>query len=187
MRDETVARNYAETLYDLALRNEGVEAYAEGIDVVSTLLDEDPRLRLFFETPRIDAAAKKTVVRKVFGEALPKGLLNFLLVVIDKRRQRLLRTIASEFHALVDEHANRMHVDVTVARELDDETLANLAGRIGEYFGKTAIPHVRVKPEILGGVMVQAGDTVFDGSLRRRLGGMRRRLMAAALPADSNG
>jgi F-type H+-transporting ATPase subunit delta len=183
VRDETVARNYAEALFELAIRHEGVEVYGEGIEAVARLLDEDGRFRLFLETPRIDADSKKDVLRKAFGEAFPRPLLNFLLITVDKRRQRLLRTIAREFHALVDEHENRVHVEVTVARALDQETLDRVRTRLTEVLGKTAIPHVRVKPEILGGVVFRTGDTIYDGSLRRRLDRMRRQLLAAELPS----
>lgn len=183
MRDETVARSYAEALFDLAQRHEGLEAYGEGIATVAILLDENPSFRLFLETPRVDAQAKKAVVRKAFGGQFPANLVNFLLVTIDKRRQRLLRGIARAFAALVDEHMNRAHVEVTVARPLDDESLRRVADRLSALLGKTAIPHQRVQPEVLGGVVVRVGDTIFDGSLRRRLDRMRRRLLAADLPS----
>lgn len=184
MRDETVARSYAETLFELARSKEGLEVYGDAIAAVAELLDENPQVRLFLETPRIDARDKKKVVEKAFGDAFPKPFLHFLFVTIDKRRQRILRQIAREFRALVDEHENRAHVEVTVARPLDDRTTETIAEKLGRLLGKTAIPHVRVDPDILGGVVVRAGDTVYDGSLRRRLGGMRRQLLAAELPDD---
>ena len=183
MRDETVARSYAEALFELAQRHEGLEVYGEGIATVASLLDENPSFRLFLETPRVDAEDKKAVVRKAFDGKLAPDLVSFLLVTIDKRRQRLLREIARAYALLVDEHMNRTHVEVTVARRLDDASLREVAERLTGLLGKTAIPHQRVKPEILGGVVVRAGDTIFDGSLRRRLDRMRRRLVAAGAPS----
>ena len=187
MRDESVARNYAEALFDLALRHEEIEAYGEGIQIVARLIDENPSFRLFLETPRIDAADKKDVMRKAFGEALPANVMNFVLVTIDKRRQRLLGEIAEQYGALVDEHMNRAWVTVTVARQIDEQTTEQIAGKLSALLGKTALPDVRVKPEILGGVIVRAGDTIYDGSLRRRLDRMRRGLLAADLPTGSAG
>ena len=67
MRDETIARNYAEALFELAERHEGVEAYGTGIEMVARLIDENDDFRRFLQTPRIAVAQKKTVVRKVFG------------------------------------------------------------------------------------------------------------------------
>lgn len=187
MRDDTVAREYAETLFTLAGRHEGLDAYGRGIDLVTGLLDQNPDLRLFLETPRIDAEAKKGLVRKVFQGEVPPQLMNFLLLAIDKRRQRLLPQIAQHFRALVDEKEGRAHVEVTVARPLDDATLGVLASRLSELLGVTAVPHVKVRPEILGGVVVRTGDTIYDGSVRKQLDGMRRRLLKAPLPTGSRG
>ena len=182
MRDETIALRYAETLFELAQRHEGVEAYGEGIELVGRLLNDHPDFRRLLETPRVNAEAKKAMIRKVFGDVLPKDLTSFLLVVIDKRRQRLLQSIALQFHLLVDDHRNRTHVEVTVARQLDDGAVAELARRLTAILGKEAIPHVQVRPQLLGGVVVRTGDTIYDGSLRRRLEDMRKQMLAAELP-----
>ena len=87
---------------------------------LATLLEENPKARMFLETPRIDDAVKKDAVQQVLGDVLPKHIVNFVLVTIDKRRQRLLRSIAQQYHALLDEHMGREHVQVTVARPVDD-------------------------------------------------------------------
>jgi len=150
VRDETVARPYAETLFALAERHE--------------------------------ADAKKELIQKVFSPELPPQLVDFLLVTIDKRRQRLLRQMAQHFRELVDEREGRAHVDVTVARQPDGATLDLLTRRLSDLIGATAVPHVRVRPEILGGIIVRAGDTIYDGSVRRRLDGMRRQLLKVELP-----
>ena len=181
MRDETVARSYARTLFELAGRHEGAERYQEGIETVARLLEESREFRTFLETPRIPLEEKKKVVRGAFAPVLPKPLLNFLLVVLDKRRQRLLREIAREYHDLVDEHLNRVHAEVTVARPLDEQALRTVTERLSGLLGRSAVPHVLVKPEILGGIVVRAGDTIYDGSIRRRLEGIRRHLLAARL------
>jgi F-type H+-transporting ATPase subunit delta len=182
VRDETVAHSYADTLFALAERHEGLEAYEAGIEMVARLLDENKKFRLFLETPRIDDDDRKALIRKVFGDALPGELLNFVLITIDKRRQRLLREISRAYHALVDEHDGRTHADVTVARAVDEATQTMIAERLSKLLDKEVIPHMRVKPEILGGVVVRTGDTIYDGSVRRRLDGMRRQLMKARLP-----
>lgn len=183
MRDETVARNYAEVLLALADRGEGAEVFSTAVEDVSRALEEDPRLRTFLDTPRIDAAGKKAVLRKAFEGRVPGPFLNFLLVTIDKRRQRLLPAIAREFQLLVDERMGRAHVDVTVSRELGSAELESITGRLSNLLGRTAVPHVRVRPEILGGIVLRTGDTIYDGSLRRRLERLRRSMLAADLPS----
>lgn len=187
MRDGTVARKYAETLFELAVRERQAEAYGAALRDVAGQLEAEPKFRLFLETPRIDDQDKKALVRKVFGDRVPKHVLNFVLVTIDKRRQRLLGQIASEYALLVDEHLGREHVEVTVARTLDEDTSGMIGERLSKALGKQAIPHVRVKPEIIGGIIVRTGDTIYDGSVRRRLEGMRSRMLNAELPAGAVG
>lgn len=183
MRDETVAKNYAETLFELALRNDCAESYGVAIATIANVIEDDPKFRMFLETPRIDDEDKKVVVRRAFGEALPKHVVNFVMVTIDKRRQRLLREISRGYDLLLDDHLGREHVEVTVARQLDDATTQLITERLSSALGTRVIPHIRVKPEILGGLVVRTGDTIYDGSIRRRLEGMRRRLLGARLPA----
>ena len=181
MREETVARNYAETLFALAERHEGVEAYQDALAGLVGILNESPELRTFLATPRIAAGDKKAVLRSALEGRVPGRFLSFVLVTVDKRRQALLEQIALSYNELLDEHRNRVHVEVTVARSLDDAARDTVAGRLSRLLGRTAIPHFRVHPEILGGVVVRAGDTVYDGSLRRRLEGMRHSLLVASL------
>ena len=182
MRDVTVARNYAEALFELGARADRREAYGEALEMVARLVDENATARLFLETPRIDAESKKNVLRDVLGDRLPKNVLNFLLVLIDKRRQRLLRSISESYQGLLDEHLGRTHVNVTVARHFSDEAVEALTRHMSRMLGKEVVSHVRVKPEVLGGVRIRTGDTVYDGTLRRRLDGIRTSLLKAALP-----
>ena len=182
MTNETIARNYASALFDLAQKHEGLEVFASGVDTVVGLVDKNPSFRTFLETPRIADRDKKDLLKKVFSEALPKSLLNFFQVMVDKRRQRLLGLVGEEFHALLDEHMGRTHVTVTVARALDAGAMDELSKKLSALLGKEAIPHVRIKPEILGGVHFKTGDTVYDGTLRRRIKQLRRQLVNAELP-----
>ena len=181
MRDVTVSKNYAETLFELGKKEGALAEYGTALDIVARLLDENSRFRMLLETPRLSDTDRKTVVKKVFGGALPKNVVNFVLVTIDKRRQRLLREISRQYNVLVDEHLNREHVEVTLARAADPATERLIASKLSAVLGKEAIPHFRVKPEIIGGLVVRTTDTIYDGSIRRRLEGMRRQLLKARI------
>jgi F-type H+-transporting ATPase subunit delta len=72
-----------------------------------------------------------------------------------------------------------VHAQVTLALAPSDADRASLAAQLSRVLGKTVVPHVTVNPAILGGVVVKVGDTVMDGSVRRRLGRLRAQLVAA--------
>jgi F0F1-type ATP synthase delta subunit len=61
--------------------------------------------------------------------------------------------------------------------------VTELSQKLSSLIGKEAIPHVRVKPAVLGGVHLKTGDTVYDGTLRRRIKQLRRQLVTAELPS----
>jgi F-type H+-transporting ATPase subunit delta len=185
VRESTIARSYAEALYDLGERHGQVDAFAGALDTLAALRDAEPRLRRFLDTPKVEPAQKKRVLREALQGRVPPLFLNFLMVVFDKRRQRLLPEIAREYHAILDERLGRVHVQVTLAREPDERTEREIAADLTQVLGKTVIPHVRVDPRILGGIVVRYGDRVLDGSLRRRLVSLRRRLLYAGMPQSS--
>ncbi len=180
MREDTVVRNYAETLFDLAGRHDGVEAFGTGVAVVSELM-KDARVREFLATPRVTADDKKAALRRALGDSVPSMLLRFLHVVIDKRRQRLIPAIADAYGALLERHLGRRHMEVTLARPMTREEASGLAAQLSTATGATVIPTIRVNPGIIGGIVIREGDTVYDGSVKRQLDAMRRKLMRAEL------
>jgi len=181
MRETTVARSYAEALLELAVRESAVDEYADELGRLADLLRTEETFRLFLETPRIDASEKKRVLRDVFGGKLPERLLRFLLLVIDKRRQRLLPQMVEEFSDLADEHFGRLKVEITTAMEPDEAVKERLRERLSRAFDREVLPRYRVNPAILGGVVVRVEDRIMDGSIRHRLQGLRRRLLKAEI------
>ena len=180
MRDDTVAGNYADTLFELAERHEGAEAFGAGVDVVAALM-EDRKVHEFLVTPRVSAGDKKAALGRALEGVLPPMLLRFLRVVVDRGRQRLLPVIAAAYQAMLEGHLGRRHMEVAVARPLSSAEEADLATQLSAATGATVIPHVKVRPGIIGGIVIREGDTVYDGSVKRQLDAMRRRLMAAEL------
>lgn len=176
MESTTVARSYAAGVYALAEKHELHEEFLRAFAALDVILSERV-VRTFLESPRFDRALKKQVLRAALTEHVHQLFLNFVLLVVDKRRQQLFSSIANEYRALVDEAANRLHVDVTVAREPSPAMEADIQARLSEIFGKTVISHVTVDERILGGIVVRQGDQLIDGSLRRRLLGMRKQLL----------
>jgi F-type H+-transporting ATPase subunit delta len=178
MRDTTIARNYAETLLALANRAEDLRGWGAMFDDVANAVRENPTLRLFLESPRVSAAQKNEVLSKAFADRMPRLMLRFLQSLVRNRRQMLIPEIAEEYMNLVDAAEGRLHARVTVAKETDDAGRAAIARELSRVFGKDVVPHVTVDPAIMGGVVVHVGDTVLDGSVRRRLGALRRRMLS---------
>lgn len=181
MRDRTIARNYAAALHELGVRHREEEEYAATFAGLSSLLAE-PRVQQFLTSPQLDVEAKQAVVRRALEGKVPERFLRFLLVVVAKRRERLLREIREEYQALVDQHAGRVHAHITLARGGDPVLEREITRELSRVLGRQVEPHFKVNAAILGGFVARYGDRVLDGSLRRQLVTLRREMMDAGLP-----
>jgi F-type H+-transporting ATPase subunit delta len=177
MRDSTIARNYAETLIELAKRGNDMRGWGTMITELAAAVRGNAQLRLFLESPRVSAADKNAVLGKAFGTNAPRNFLRFLQSLVTHRRQMLIPDVAREYMDLLDAAEGRMHANVTVARETGEDEKSAIAQQLSRMFGKNVVPHLTVDPAIMGGVVVHVGDTVLDGSVRKRLATLRRRMM----------
>src|SRR5690606_23305237 len=103
-------------------------------------------------------------------------LMNFLLLLLEKRRESILEAVAGGFTALANEVRDVVDVEVRTARALSDEEREALSRRMSEYVGKKIRLIEVTSPELLGGVIARVGDLVMDGSVLTRLRRLQERL-----------
>ena len=185
MRDQTIARNYAEVLLELGQRHGEAEAYAAAFGDLDAAVKDDPRIRQFLETPKIEQSAKQAALRTAMAGKAPETFLRFLVVVLSKHRQGLLHEIREEYDALLDQRAGRVHAQITLARPADEALVREIGERLSTKLGKKVVPHVTVNPAIVGGIIVKYGDRVLDGSMRRQLLSLKREMLHANLPHEA--
>jgi len=179
MRESTVAGNYAETLLELARRAEDLRGWGEMLDRVANAMESDRRLHIFLETPRVSAQQKNEVILKALGDQLPRNFVRFIQALVSHRRQMLIPAISRAYSDLVDQVEGRVHASVTVVREPSDDDRKVIITHLSRTLGKEVVPHFHVNSKILGGLIVRVGDTVLDGSVRRRLATLRTKMLAA--------
>lgn len=186
MGPTVIARNYAETLFELARRHGGdptVDEYASAIADVAGILEQEPLVREFLETPRVSVESKRNALRASFGGRVPDLFLRFLMVVVENRRQGVIGEIAEQYGALVDEARGRVRAEILLAREADEGLRAEIVSSLERRTGKRVIAEFSVDPSLIGGIVVRVGGEILDGSLRRRAEGLRRKMIRAKLPA----
>ena len=177
MRESTVAKNYAEALLVLGEKAKSVEKFGDLIEGVGGAIEAEPRVRAVLASPRVTKAEKSGFLAKALKKKAPKSFIDFLDAVVKRGRQNIIPTIAREYLALVDVKFNRVHANVVMARDPDKKLQKEITERLVEIMGKEVIPHFRTDPGILGGVLIRVGDRVMDGSLRRRMKILKRRML----------
>jgi F-type H+-transporting ATPase subunit delta len=176
LRSETVARNYAEALFELGERSGNVEEYADLIDAVAGAVETTPRVQAVLMSPRVPKAEKARILSEAMRGA-PREFGGFLQALVRRGRHRLLREIASEYLKLLDQKLQRVRAGVTLARSPDEKQKRAIQDMLSRQLEKQVIAAYSVDPEILGGAVVRVGDRVLDGSVRRRMTKLRRQLL----------
>jgi F-type H+-transporting ATPase subunit delta len=177
LRTETVARNYAEALFELGERSGNVERYAELLDAVAAAVEQTPQVEAVLMSPRVPKVEKA----RLLGGALrqtPREFVLFLQALVRRGRHQILRPIAVEYMALLDQKLDRVRAAVTLARTPDEKLKRSIQEGLSRQLGKQVIPAFTVDPEILGGSIVRVGERVLDGSIRRRMTKLRRQLLS---------
>lgn len=177
MRDESIARNYSEALLALARKANAATEWGALINAVASAVASDVMLRRFLAAPQISGEQKIAVIGKALGDKAPAMFVRFLQKLVTNRRQTLIPEIATEYGNLLDAAEGRVHARVTVARAASDADTAAIAAALSKALKKDVVPHVAVDERILGGVIVKFGDTVMDGSVRKRLETLRNRMV----------
>jgi F-type H+-transporting ATPase subunit delta len=177
LREHTIARNYAEALFQAGERSGQTERYADLIEGLAGAIQSDETIRQVLESPRVPKPTKQRILTRALEGRTTDQFIKFLAAVVKRSRQGILVAIAEQYLALVDEKFNRVHAGVVLAREPDTALQQVVKQRLSDAIGKEVITHFRSDPEILGGLIVRIGDRIMDGSLRRRMVSLRRQLL----------
>ncbi|MDF2987979.1 MAG: synthase delta subunit [Eubacterium sp.] len=163
-----VEKRYAQALLDLSL-NEIDNARQEFSQLVE-IYNSDSEFRNFLIDPRIKMDKKQTLVKEVFTSRLSKNMLNFVLLLITKKRIEELPNIYEQFVYLADQKANILDMKVVTTAPLDEAQLNNLKQKFGSKYkaGSVKITEI-VDQSIIGGVKVIIGDKVYDGTIKGRI------------------
>jgi F-type H+-transporting ATPase subunit delta len=177
VKPATIARNYAEALFAAGDANDDAERYGAFLDAVAGAVGSDERIALALESPRVAKSAKSKLLQDALGDVAPAEFVRFLQATIRRGRQGLIGEISQQYQKLVDVKLNRVHAGVTLADEADTRLENLVTERLAAALGKDVRAHFRADPGILGGVVVRVGDKVYDGSVRRRLAVLKRRML----------
>lgn len=178
MRNETVARNYAEALFQLGERSGNTERYVDLLDAVAAAVEQTPRLQAVLMSPKVTKAEKARILGGALRDAAPREFVLFLQAMVKRGRQQLLREVATEYLNLLDQKLDRVRAGVTLARTPDEKLKRDIQELLSRQLRKQVIPAFTVDPEILGGAIVRVGERVLDGSVRRRMTKLRRQLLS---------
>jgi F-type H+-transporting ATPase subunit delta len=167
----TIARPYAEAVFQFA---DAAGELAKWSAALARMADiaANADMRKAMGNPKLSADQLYGLFASLTGEAMFDKSQNLVRVLIENRRLAVLPEIRDTFEVLKSEREGLVEARVTSAFPLEGEALAKLVAELEKRFQRRIQPMVTVDPELIGGVCVQVGDEVIDGSVRGKLATM---------------
>lgn len=178
MIEPRIVRRYATALFAAARKAGAVDQVESDLGLVSYTVEASPSLRESLEAPLVPAHVKRSVLQAIFGGNVHEITLSYLYLLVDKRREEAMAATQPFYVELANEARGVVTAEVTAAVELAAEDERRLREKLIARTGKTVELAVKLDPTIIGGLMVQIGDTVIDGSLRGQLAALREELLS---------
>ena len=175
---EEIAVVYARSLFEVAKDQDKLDTVRDQLGAFTDAVSQTRELQVFFFSPYFSSQEKKDGLERAVTDADPV-VLNFLELLIEKHRMPVIFRIRSNFDRLWEDENQLLPVEITSAVELDQSVAKQLGDRIAEQTGRKVELSSRVDPEILGGIVVQVGNSVLDASIRNRLDQLRRQVARA--------
>ena len=177
----SVASRYARALVEVVLEQK-IDADIARLQLHSILdaVNESIELRRVWESPAVLAAQKRAVLDGIVKQiGALKPIRNFIAVLIDHRRIPMLSDIVRQFEAEMDVQLGFVEAEISSARTLTPGEKRDIENRVERMTGKKVRPRYSSNPELLGGVSIRVGSTIYDGSVRGQLEKMRQELSTA--------
>jgi F-type H+-transporting ATPase subunit delta len=169
-------RIYAEALFGAAKDGGRLAQVHEALSDFSAAAAESPELGAVLRNPQLEPSAKGAILADIEGGAEPL-FSHFLQLVAEKGRAGELEEIAKEFERLIAREERRLTVELTTARELSDDEAVAILKQIEDAAGRKVEATRRVDPDLVGGIVLQAGSLRLDASVRGRLERLRHELV----------
>ncbi len=181
MSRQRIAYRYAKALAELAEGQNSLLDIQKELHQISQWLKEQSDLNRFVFAPLIAPSRKAAAFDAILGQAGASTLLrSFFKVVAQAARLNLLPEIAESYDEVMDERKGVVKAHVESAHEMSPEQLSALEKTLGQKIGKGIRLRWTRRNELLGGLRVQVGSTVYDASIQGQLNQIRAKLLATS-------
>lgn len=166
---QLVAKAYAEALMEAAVELGQLDEVRRDLGLIADMLAENPDFNELFESPSLGEKQKKSAMEEVFAKNVSKDVMNFIKVLIDKGRESELYEIRKLFDTMVDESEGLVKGQARTSIKMTAQQIQVLEEKLSKLAGmKVSLVNV-VDDTIIGGVVLEIGDKMIDGSVRKQL------------------
>lgn len=176
MSETKVAKRYARALFEAAKTADVVESVETDLNAVAGQIENDERFREFLLSPHVGREERIEILGRIFSDRITALTMSAIRLMMHKRRENEIVAVRDEFVRLRREYKKIVYVLVTSAEELGAEHKKQIETKLEKLTGEDIEPEFRVDSTLIGGVRVNYGDYVLEGTIRGALRRLRDRL-----------
>ena len=174
-------QRYAQAIFELALEHDQADEWSGQLQLASQVL-QDEEFRTFLNHAEVPADEKIKSIDAVLPDVHPL-IRNLLSVLVTRGLVNLAPELGEAYSKLLDIHHGRQRVEVVSAVPLDDAELQRISQFVADLTHKEVVVTTQVDEEIMGGIVIQIGDQLLDGSTQTRLELLRNRVRSGVIPS----
>lgn len=177
MINTTLARRYAKALIGIGKENNSLDSYGNDLSAIVQMVDNSKEFNELLINPVFTKDDKKKIVNEILERmGTDKMVMNFINVLIDRKRIDQLSGIEKAFREKVDELKGITRGEVISAEPLDEDELGRVTDALSQISGKQVLVTTKVDSNLIGGLVAKVGDMVFDGTIRTQLNQLKESL-----------
>jgi F-type H+-transporting ATPase subunit delta len=177
MSEQRVAGRYAKSLIDLSKEQNILDIVKNDMLIFKQTLHQNIALLSMLKSPVVNGGDKIAVLKKIFEPTFHKLTIAFFNIVVRKNRALVLGSISEAFLEQYNDFNNIISASVKTAQPIDAATSAEVTQFIEKQSGKKVALAATVDPSLIGGLVIQVGDNLYDASIAGKLNKVKQNLL----------
>jgi F-type H+-transporting ATPase subunit delta len=181
MVNQKLAKRYAQALLDLAIEKNLLEEVNKDMKFLSQSISSIRDLEMLFDSPVVKVSQKLDLFSKIFKSQINDLSFSFVSLLVAKRRESQVLSIAKEFGALYDDYKNITQIILTTANKVDDKLREEIKKLVQKNTNSEIELIEKIDKGLIGGFVLKIGDTLYDSSVSTRIRKVKRELVESKI------
>ena len=164
----TAARPYANAVYDTAKESNTLDSWSDALANLAAVVSDD-QLSELLDNPGTGKSEKGELVLQILGDSLNQQQQNLVKLMAENGRLKIMPDVVEQFEVERAKAENKIEAEVISAFELTAEQTSELVNTLKNKLGKDITLTTTVDESLIGGVVIKAGDTIIDASMKSEL------------------
>ena len=174
-----VGNRYASALFEAGIELDKTKEFNKELEFLKEVFEGEDKLLQILHHPKISNSEKVDLIDNLFKDRISQELINFLYILIDKRREGYILEIIDEYKILFNKRENIINVTSITAVPMEESSKLKLITVLQEKLKKTINLTNEIDETIIGGVLLKVEDKLVDGTFKGQLEAMGKAIMGA--------